>query len=459
MRDLTPSQAASFKSDVLTIATLVNIKANDGSMIYLTDHDQDLGQYVAQYGLDLSAILMQLGGSGQTATVTMLPDRGIGNGVTYPKVESGMLDAAGVQVFWADYTKSPLEPILITTGFISEAKYGDSSLIELTINTLLAVPRPLCGNVMSQTCRADFGDALCKVDIAPLVDGPRAFAPLDEMSFVMSRDEVTPPGYYNNGTLAFQTGQNKGLNYEVLTVSAADANGRETIYTKVPIAFDVTPGDHFLLYPGCDKIITSGCTYWNNTANFQGEPFIADQSDILPPQSAATVKSTGINTGLPAPCNWWLSQYIKIGFGLNVLFTPGTRAADNVKNVSGGKAGNGSYSVNFFNGYMIPQDAYTAIYNLVGAGDKVAAYDGSLTPLDPVAVTNLQAAGFQVPLNLNINDVLVLDPTYTTQVEHTYLLQFFVVGSQGILDAAKAIGIDPGDITPTPQATVIGGNA
>lgn len=452
MRDLSPSQAASFKSELLTIASLVNIRANDGTMIYLTDHDQDLGQYVSQYGLDVSAILLQLGGTGQTATITMLPDRGIGNGVTYPQVESGLLDAAGVQVFWADYTVTPLDPILICTAFISEAKYGDSALIELTINTLLAIPRPLCGNVMSQTCRADFGDALCKVDITPLVDGPQVYAGIDEMSLVMSRDEVTPPGFYNNGTLAFQSGANKGLNYEVLTVGPADANGRETLYTKVPIAFAVAQGDKFLLYPGCDKVITSGCTYWNNTANFQGEPFIADQSDILPPASALTTKATGINTGMPAACNWWLTQYIKIGFGLNVLFAPGTRAADGAKSIKTG-AGN----TEFFNDFMIPQDAYTAIFNLVGSTDKVVAYDGSLTPIDATAQANLKAAGFQVPLNLNISDVLINDPSYIVEVEASYVQNFFVPGSAGYLAALVAVGIADPIAAANAQKTVIGG--
>lgn len=448
MRNLSASQQTSFNNETLTIASLVEVHANDGTIVKLTDHDVDLGEYVSTFGLDMSAIVVQLGGTGQTATVTTLPDKGAGGGITYQMVEGGLLDNAIVKCYWCDYTKSPLDPLQIFQGFVNEVKYGNSALLELDITSLLAAAPSLCRDVMQQTCRADFGDAKCGIDITNMIDGPHVFAPIDSQSFKMTRDEITPVGYYNNGTLRFITGENKGLGYEILTVSLADANGRETVYLKVPLAFDVAPGDYIGLYPGCDKLIDSGCTYWNNTLNFQGEPYIVDPSNILPPVSDRTVKASGINTGLPALCNWWLTQYIKIGWNKTILFTPGTRAADGEKSITVG-----GFVTKFFNETMLPDDAYTAIFNLLGSLDKVAAYDGTLAPIDATAVANLKAAGFNVPLDCTVTAPVIRSPTYLPNVEYVYAQLFFQRPSKAFDDAIAPLGYDD---TTLPDQTTIG---
>ena len=430
MRNLSASQQASFSNDVLTICSLAEIIVNDGTLVYLTDHDVDLGDYKSSFGLDLSAILMQLGGTGQTATVTMLPDNGRGGGITFGMVEQGLLDSALVKIYWTDYTKSPLDPILVTQGYISECTYGSASLFTFTINTKLSIPVNLCADVLQATCRVDFGSPQCGIDLTNMVDGPHVWAPIDAQSFIMTRDEATPAGYYNNGTLYFQTGANKGSGYEILTVSDPDANNRETVFLKVPIAFDVEQGDYFFLYPGCDKVISSGCTYWNNTVNFQGEPFTADFTAILPPAPGTVVPTSGINTGLPAICNWWLTQYIQTGFGQTITFESGTVMSDNMA------SGTHTYT-----GTIIPPDAYAAIYNGLGGSAAVAAFDGTLTPTDQTSVAALVAAGYTVPINLTLYPVTVNEAELELQIETTLLPFFFKQGTDLYNDTAAALGI------------------
>ena len=276
---------------------------------------------------------------------------------------------------------------------------------------------------MSSTCRADFGDAKCKIDIGPMVDGPHVFAPIDAQSFVITRDEITPLGYYNNGTLYFKTGQNKGLGYEILTVTAADANGRETIYTKVPIAFDVEAGYYFFLYPGCDKVITSGCTYWNNTANFQGEPFAADTSNILPDASNTALDTSAIVTGLPTTENFWLSQYLKAGFGVTALFNSGARLSASPS----------------FNGTLIDSATYAAIYGLLGGSTIVASDDGTLTPVDVSKVAALEAIGFKVPLNLSNAAIVIADTSTQTNIDIAAAQVFYSpVPTQYVIPSSSA---------------------
>ncbi len=436
MRGLSDDQKTSYDSDLLTIAELIDLVLNDGTIVKLTSHDVDVGPYLAGFGLDVSNVVLQLGGAGQTTTVNVLPNREDGSitgGVTYTAIEAGLLDSCLATLSLIDWNNPGAIPLVIFTGYCSEAKYGTAGTLELTLNTPMSVDRPICGDVLSQTCRADFGDARCGVDINPFVDGPHVYSPGDSQNLVLSRDEVTPPGFYNNGTVYFREGPNKGLGYEILTIGAADVNGREVLTTKVPLAFDPLPGDLLFLYPGCDKIITSGCTYWNNVQNFQGEPFVADQSNILP---LASTKSSGINTGMSAAENWILTQYIKVAFGFTVLFTAGTRlqTATGSYSISGtnvggnnpnGGSGGTSHVVaagKTFTGTLIPADAYTGIFNIVGGLSKVVAYDGTLKPIDPNAQAALVAAGFLLDVNLAASQVLFLidGDNDLTKVKYTF---------------------------------------
>lgn len=399
MRNLSQQQRASFTSDLLTIATLLDLTLNDGRVVKLTNHDVDIGQYKSGYGLDTSNVTLQLGGAGQTCSASMLPVIGSAtDGIDYFDLESGALDGAFAQLSFIDWSLPTAQALLIFTGSCSEAKYGTAGAIELTLNTPLSQDRPICGDLMSKTCRADFGDSRCTVDIASMVDGVHVFAPIDAQSFKVTRDEVTPAGYYNNGTVFFNTGDNKGLGYEIQTVSKADSNGRETLTTKVPLAFDVAAGDYILLYPGCDKRIDGGCTYWNNTDNFQGEPFIADQSNILPPPTERTGDTSDqgqINTGLTVAMNWALTQYIKLAFNLDITFYPG-------------------FLYNYVNDGALPGpfvnfDVYTAIFNAVGGLNTVVAFDGTLQPKDTGRQALLTAAGFVSKLDLALSQDILAD--------------------------------------------------
>lgn len=397
MRQLTGPQLAAIKSELLTLCKIVTITQTNGVVVKLTDHDIDVSGYKSQFGLELSAILAQLGAGGQTGTVTCLPDRNIPGqgGITYQDIEAGYFDNASIQIAITDYTNFDL--MLLCTGTIVDAKLGNASTIELTVNTPLNTERPICGDTISTTCRADFGDSKCKMDLTQMVDGPHVFAALDAQSFLMTRDEHTPPGYYNNGTCYFTSGTNKGTGYEILSTSLqTNDNPNETITLKVPMANQPAKGDAIVLYPGCDKVFSSGCSYWRNTQNFQGEPFALDPSDVLPTSINGDGTVSGINTGLPASVNWWLAQYMSVGFGKTVTLASGSRILSEV-----------SAADSDFYDTVVTHDVYQAIYNACGGAAAVSAMDGTLTPVDATAKAALANANWLVPLNLAVGPVSI----------------------------------------------------
>jgi uncharacterized phage protein (TIGR02218 family) len=289
---------------------LLELRATDGTVIKLTSHDVDVGDYLSDFGLDIAVIAMQLGGGGNSTTATVLPDFDGKGGVTIPIIEGGLLDGCWAQVSLIDWAKPGATPFILSTCYVNEAKYANAGKLELTLMTPLNKARPLCGDIVSQMCRADFGDALCGINIDDgMIDKPHVEAPINEQAFVLSNDEQTPKGFYNNGTVQFETGANAGLGYEILTITNDPSqNDNETLFTKVPMTFPVAAGDQLTLIPGCDKVLTSGCRYWHNEHNFQGEPYTYDRSNTLADGCDIFLTGATGNDGIGIP----------IGFPVNV---------------------------------------------------------------------------------------------------------------------------------------------
>lgn len=267
MRNMTASQQQSYSGDTLTIASLVDITLRNGQLIKLTDHDRDLGAYKSAFGVDVSAITMQLGASGQTASISVLPDNANSGGISIDMVESGALDNAKVVCKWVDYTKV-YDALPIFTGYVNDIKYGNSSLFEISIASRLTLVQPLCKDQMSQNCRADFGDPTCGVPIGRMQGGGTVDSAVDDFSMTTQGGGGSGK-LYNNGTVYFTSGNNAGLGYEILTIRG------NLVVTKDVWAFPPEHGDSFELHPGCDKVFDSGCKFWNNQKRFQGEPFVS----------------------------------------------------------------------------------------------------------------------------------------------------------------------------------------
>jgi uncharacterized phage protein (TIGR02218 family) len=283
MRQLTDDQSASFKSELLTLAMLLELTLNDGTSVKLTNHDADVGDYKSTFGLDIDNITLQLGGAGQTTTASVLPDLdNIGGGITVSQIESNALDGCYARVSLIDWSKPGATPFIMLTGYVDEAKYGNAGKLNMSLLTPLNKSRPICKDIVSQMCRADFGDERCGIKVDDgMIDGPHVEAPINDQCFLLSSDEQTPRNYYNNGTCYFTSGANKGLGYEILATTAdPSTTDNETLFLKVPLVFPVQAGDTMELYPGCDKVLTSGCTFWNNQHNFQGEPYTVDPSKV-----------------------------------------------------------------------------------------------------------------------------------------------------------------------------------
>jgi uncharacterized phage protein (TIGR02218 family) len=123
------------------------------------------------------------------------------------------------------------------------------------------------GQNYSPSCRADFADSRCKLNLAD-------YRVTGTVTYVNSRRSFEDSGrsesrnYFNAGLIRFLTGENAGSSREVKYFSEG------LIICELPFAFDVAAGDTYELWRGCDKRLQTCRDRYNNVINFRGEPFV-----------------------------------------------------------------------------------------------------------------------------------------------------------------------------------------
>ena len=76
--------------------------------------------------------------------------------------------------------------------------------------------------------------------------------------------------WFNLGLFTWTSGNNNGISMEVKDF--VSSTGEFTIYQKMP--FDVQVGDNYMVFRGCDLLLSTCRDVFDNVDNFRGEPYI-----------------------------------------------------------------------------------------------------------------------------------------------------------------------------------------
>jgi uncharacterized phage protein (TIGR02218 family) len=146
------------------------------------------------------------------------------------------------------------------------------------------------GEAYGPQCRADLGDAQCTIDLSLFIQNGIVETVSDRRTFVpaaapsatplVMRGSATPTapapsGWFNQGVISFTSGDNNGFKIEVLNWDGT------TLLLFESLPFNIQPGDTFTIEPGCDKLISTCLTKFNNLVNHRGEPLIPGMDQIL----------------------------------------------------------------------------------------------------------------------------------------------------------------------------------
>lgn len=282
MKSVSGGLATHIGSEATTLATLWRVVRRDAEVFTFTDHDRDIvygGEtYVAALGYQRAAI-----SSGadlavdETELLGMLDSASIDPG----ELRAGVWDHAEVRIFAVNYTDLTQGELKLRRGRIGEVVALDDGTFRAELRGLAQPLQETVGSVYQPECRADLGDAKCKINLA-FGAGWTQEAAIETVT--NSTTLVMPSSlsgyadaYFTGGVVIWQDGTNAGVAREVLTW----VQSTRTLTLFSPPPFTPEAGDTLHLQPGCDKRKATCQGTFNNYLNFRGEPFVPGANAIL----------------------------------------------------------------------------------------------------------------------------------------------------------------------------------
>lgn len=257
----------------------------DGKTFFWTDYQHSLTlwdgvTYTKQEGGDSSAreALATLEPANKTLKGFAKID--LGAALTSTEIRNGALVGAYLDEYVVDYRTPWLAPVDFVRYFVKSATY-DASLWQLECEGLTYVFEDQIGEYWGPFCRAElFSQGLRKCNLNQ--SAYTTFSAVDAV-YTGSTNRVqfrcnavgplTDPSYANDGKVYFQTGANVGR-WGIVKQWDIFSPGIALCSLQQPLPYPIAIGDSIIVYPGCDKTISTCASKFGNSINFQGEPYI-----------------------------------------------------------------------------------------------------------------------------------------------------------------------------------------
>jgi len=168
LKSVSGALASHLGGQLTTLATCWRVERRDGAVFGFTDHDRDLVVdgvvYRARTGYQRAAIASRADLSVDDTEVEGILDAAE---IDAPSLRAGIWDGAEVQIFlvnWADLSQGKLK---LRRGRLGEVVARDDGTFRAELRGLAQALNVTVGELYTPECRADLGDARCKVPIRP----------------------------------------------------------------------------------------------------------------------------------------------------------------------------------------------------------------------------------------------------------------------------------------------------
>lgn len=291
MKTISAQMQTHIEGGVTTLATLWRIKRRDGTNFGFTDFQSDLTfddgegslKYLAKSGVSRTAVRANSTLSVDNLEIMSRLEVGI---VQEDDVRAGLWDFAEVRLSLVNYKDLTMGNIKISRGFLGEVSIRDHDYLA-EFRSLTQTLSQTIGEVYTVGCLADVYDSRCGLNKAASTDSTTVEA-IDSGNTVitypagalkehpLNSGNDSPDGHHTGGLITFTSGLNAGISLEIHNHVAST---RELTAVE-PWPFTVAPGDAFDVHPGCDKVVTTCVTKFNNVANFRGFPHVPGTDQI-----------------------------------------------------------------------------------------------------------------------------------------------------------------------------------
>lgn len=268
--------------NVKFFVTCWRIVRTDGVTFRFTDHDSKITflaeTFVPAGGFNASARQAQSGFEIQNLEIMGILTSSV---ITHDDLRAGLYREAAVTELIFDSRYPWAGVILETRYFITETKFSGEHW-EASMEGLTRKLTQKVGDLYNRECRHELGDDICQVDIDALKENGTvtviSTSNADKRSKFESSGLTAVDAFFASGKLLWTAGLNNGLLGEVKTYDLA---GPQEIELFLPMPFDIAVNDTFTVFPGCDKLLTTCDTKFDNLDNFGGFPFIPGTDRML----------------------------------------------------------------------------------------------------------------------------------------------------------------------------------
>lgn len=266
---------AHFGQEVTTLATLWKLTRADATIMYFTDHSEDItygGQtYLAASGYSSSPIKSSASMAVDNLDIFCLLDDA---SITSSDLAGGIYDYAEVELYAVNYEDLTMGHANLKKGHIGQVSTA-GEIFTAELRGMSQVLQQTVGEIYSRNCRADLGDTRCAVNLASFTVTGTLTGATDRANFAdSSRTEADD--YFRGGKLTWTSGLNNGLSMEVKNYTLS--TGAIVLQQNMP--FTISVGDTYSMYAGCDKSVAICRTKFSNVVNFRGEPHVPGQDEL-----------------------------------------------------------------------------------------------------------------------------------------------------------------------------------
>jgi uncharacterized phage protein (TIGR02218 family) len=282
MKSASAGLIAHIEGEAATLATLWRVVRLDGQVFTFTDHDQPIvygGEtYSAALGYQRAAIA-----SGADLAVDETELLGLLDSASISEAElrAGLWDHAAVRIFvvnWADLGQGEIK---LRRGRLGEVIIRDDGSFRAELRGLAQPLQQTVGGVYQAECRADLGDARCKIDLdygAGWTQQAAITTVTDSVTLIMAAGLAGfADGWFDGGVVIWQSGSNSGVAREVIGWT----QGSRMLSLLAPPPFAPAPADVLRIQPGCDKRWATCRDKFSNRLNFRGEPLVPGANALL----------------------------------------------------------------------------------------------------------------------------------------------------------------------------------
>lgn len=276
MKTLSYNLREHLKSEFLTVCTLWKITRTDGVVFGFTDCSHDLTYLAQLYSASTGHVPSNIKTT-SSLSVDNLEIQSVldSSTITESDIHAGLWDFADVEIMLVNYMSLADGHMMLRKGWLGNVSSGRHNFIA----ELRGMTQPLqqsIGRVFSPSCDAELGDALCTVSAAGapnLVSGTVTTATNNRQFTDTSL--VQASGFFTGGVVTFLTGANAGYAMEIKSFAAG------VVILQQYMGGAIAIGDTFTIRAGCDKLLATCKTKFNNVVNFRGFPHVPGQDMLI----------------------------------------------------------------------------------------------------------------------------------------------------------------------------------